>query len=101
MEMTRLEESGDRANQRQHTAQKDAVRKVESSAPAAQEAVSAPLSVDAVVQKINAMGEDKAGKLTYLATLPVALRTEVIAKLKAHHEASQRVQLEAEAGNFL
>lgn len=102
MEITRQEESRDRDNQHQHTAQKSADRKA--ATPTVQSVVAEPLTVETAMQQLNAM-QDKDAKKDYIHSLPSTLQTEVLAAIKAAREAekanSQRAQLDTELDNLL
>ena len=110
MEISRQEESRDRASQRQHTAQHAALRQV-AAAPAAEAHASAVhLSVDEAVRQLESL-QDKDAKKDYVRSLPQPLQGNVLNAIKAAKEAEKanaarndnaaRAQLDAELVDLL
>lgn len=86
---TRIAEQAEREHERQHAA----IVRQQAAAPAA--------TVDAILAQLNALGDDKPGKLALLATLSEALKEQVIARLKQQKEDKSRQARDAELEDLL
>jgi hypothetical protein len=115
MEMERNREAGERHRELERTAQRGLMESSAAVAPAAtlptspvpstpSVSASADISTLAqVLQKVQAMGEDKDAKKAYIQSLPASQKTEVMRALKARKEEELRLasQQDAELDNLL
>lgn len=107
MEISRQEDSRDRANERQHTAQNAALRQ-SAAAPVAQtveiHAAAVPLTVDEAIRQMESL-QSKDAKKDYIHSLPQSLQGEVLNAIKLAKEAEKanviRTQLDAELDDLL
>lgn len=107
MELSRQEESRDRASERHHTSQNETQRQT-ASAHIAQSTVThasaAPLTVDEAVKQLE-LFQEKEAKKDYIYSLPQPLQGDVLNAIKAAKEAQKanaaRAQLDAELDGLL
>lgn len=107
MEISRQEDSRDRANERQHTAQNTALRQAATApiAPAVEiHATAVPLTVDEAIRQMESL-QGKDAKKDYIHSLPQSLQGEVLNAIKLAKEAEKanaaRTQLDAELDDLL
>lgn len=116
MDAERVRETADRVKELHHAAQRGAMEKARPVPPAPSVVTAAPVevaapvahaavdSLDAAMQKLQAMGDDKEAKRTYIQSLPDALNGQVMQALKAQKEAAaarQASQRNAELDDLL
>lgn len=108
MEISRQEESRDRANEWKHTAQNAALHPATTVAPivasATEITAAVPLTVDEAVRQLE-LRQDKDAKKDYIHSLPQSLQGDVLSAIKAAKEAEKadaaRAQLDAELDDLL
>lgn len=103
MDAERVRETSERAKELHHATQRGAMEKAQT-ANAATPAMTTPSdTLDGAMQKLQAMGEDKEAKRTYIQSLPDALRGQVMQALKTQkEEAARRIsQRDAELDDLL
>lgn len=105
MEMSRQEESRDRASQRLDTAQNRVLRPTPTALASDQvNATGVPLTVDEAVRQLESL-KDKDAKRDYIHSLPQSLQGEVLQAIKRAKEAEKanaaRTQLDAELDDLL
>ncbi len=110
MDAERIRETADRAKELHHAAQRGAMDKAPTATAAAPSNVVAPVvttpleTLNAAMLKLQAMGDDKEAKKTYIQSLPDALNEQVKQALKTQKEAAaarQANQRDAELDDLL
>lgn len=109
MDLERVRETGDRAKELHHAAQRGDMERTQAAntyarAPAAATRVeSTEVTFDNAMHQLERMGQDKEAKKTYIQNLPDTLKNQVMQALKVKKEqAAQNAQKQdAELENLL
>lgn len=109
MHLERMRETGDRADELKHAAQRGVMERpqvaTQQPRPQTVAAMSEPAGVtlDGAMQQLKALGQDKAAKMEYIRSLPEELQSQIRQTLKANNEraADQARKNDAELESLL
>ena len=103
MDEERVRETADRAKELHHAAQRGHMEKTQATNAAASALTATIETLDAAIQKLQTMGDDKEAKKVYIQGLPDALRGQVMQTLKTQKEeaAQQASRNDAELDSLL